>query len=197
MQKICLIFYSSLFYRVSGFVFILFFVWCDGFSLSLFWYAHCTLVTLVENPAGYFIYGLDSPKLVSFSHCSVLSEFIHTHSIHWIEMVVWYDFPFFELFNSVHVHGYTLLHLINLNAISPFAFLARHLLCPLLVFLWARLLRVQFMRMDFTCLLYFSATHQFQNANTISNSLPRLSTLSISFSDSFSLHTHTDVCVCC
>lgn len=72
----------------------LFFVWCDGFSLSLCWHAHCTLVTLVEYPAGYFIYGLGSPNLVSFSYCFVLSEFIHAHSIHWTELVVRYDFPF-------------------------------------------------------------------------------------------------------
>lgn len=50
------------------------------------------------------------------------------------------------------------------------------------------------MRMDFTCLLYFSVAHQFQNANTISNSPPRLSTLSISFSDSFC--TDIRMCVC-
>lgn len=48
------------------------------------------------------------------------------------------------------------------------------------------------MRMDFTCLLYVSAAHQFQNANTIFHSLARLSTLSISFTDS----SRTHACVC-
>lgn len=174
-----MIVYSSLFYSKFDCL-------CTVYISTMFLFLACTHLSRVScvcasTAGGYFIYG--QCKACFFL---VLFRLIQIHSccrsFSWLSRI-------FAFSNFSDQHSPVNLWAISLSPPNP--------LCCALLFtldrfvLCARLL--QFMRMDFTCLLYFSVAHQFQNANTIFNCTARLSTLSISFSDSL-LYLYVYVC---
>lgn len=175
-------------------IWICFYFLFDEMFFRFFFRQHAHLSLLQSIPWLFYLWTVQS-LCFFLVYCFVLSESIHTRthtpfiSFQWLGTIL-----LFRTFQqcsvkTVHVHRYAIAFG-KLECHFSLGFSLARLLFVLIVCMCVcvcmsqTVARVQFMRMDFTCLLYFSVTHQFQNANTISNSHPRLSTLSISFSDS-------------